>query len=210
MNAFLITAAIVIATPGSDVMLAIATSLASGLRAGFAAVFGMASGYVVHAVAAGIGLAAAVASSPDALTVIEIAGACYLFGAGASQLRHRNEPAEAVTALAMPLRRGFLTSVLNPKGTVFFLAFLPGFLPADNNAGLTAFALGLAFAALTVAIYGVYALGANFARGLLSGPRVPVVLRTTAGFVFIAFACSIAKSYASFGTTWMLANMMPS
>lgn len=196
MVAFLITAAIVIATPGSDVMLAIATSLASGPRAGFAAVFGMASGYLVHAIAAGIGLAAVIASSPDALTIIEIAGACYLFGAGVSQIRHRNEPAETITTLAMPLRRGFLTSVLNPKGTVFFLAFLPRFLPDDANAGLAAFALGLLFAALTVAIYGIYALGANSARGLLDSPRVPAMLRTTAGCVFIAFSGSIAISYA--------------
>jgi threonine/homoserine/homoserine lactone efflux protein len=135
------------------------------------------------------------ASSDRALVVVEITGACYLLGAGISQIRHRNNLAEGTEALAMPLRRGFLTSVLNPKGTMFFLAFLPRFLPASST-GWAAFGLGVVFAALTIVVYGGYAVAANQARSFLDGPGAPVVLRTVAGCVFIGFAMMIAIDHA--------------
>ena len=194
MLSYVLTAALVIATPGADVLLAMATSLASGAKAGLAAVLGMASGYLIHAGAAGLGLAALLASSKNALTYVEIAGATYLFLAGISQLRHPHDPPQAVTALITPLRRGFITSVLNPKGTVFFLAFLPRFLPREAS-GADAFGLGLIFSALTIGIYGAYVLAANRARRFLSGPGTTARLRTVAGIVFIGFAVSIATKH---------------
>lgn len=188
---YLIAAAVVIATPGADVLLAIATSLSSGVRAGLAAVVGMSTAYLIHSLAAGIGLAALLAASSHALTAVEAIGAVYLLGAGVSQLRHRNDPPAPVVALITPLRRGLMTSLLNPKGTIFFLAFLPRYLPAHGQRGLAAFGLGLVFAGLTVVIYGSYALGAGALRGLLDGPRVTARLRAVAGFVFVGFGASL-------------------
>jgi threonine/homoserine/homoserine lactone efflux protein len=157
----------------------------------------MASGHLVHACAAGLGLAAVLASSDGALTAVEICGAIYLLAAGVAQLAHRRDPPEEITALGLPLRRGFLTSVLNPKGAVFFLAFLPRFLPDDAAAGPAAFGLGLTFAALTIVIYGAYVLGADRVRALLSGPRTAERLNTIAGLVFIGFAAIIAVTYVT-------------
>jgi threonine/homoserine/homoserine lactone efflux protein len=191
MFQYLLAASVIIATPGADVLLAIATSLSASVRAGLAAVVGMSTAYIIHSLLAGLGLAALLSTSKRALLVVEIAGALYLLGAGASQLRHRNDPPQPVTALITPLRRGFMTSLLNPKGTIFFLAFLPRYLPTHGPRGLTAFGLGLIFAALTVVIYGSYALAAGACRALLNGERVTVRLRTIAGGVFVFFGLSL-------------------
>jgi threonine/homoserine/homoserine lactone efflux protein len=191
MFQYVLAASIIIATPGADVLLAIATSLSSSIRAGLAAVLGMSTAYIIHSVLAGLGLAALLSTSKNALLVVEIAGALYLLGAGASQLRHRNDPPQPVTALITPLRRGFMTSLLNPKGTIFFLAFLPRYLPDHGPRGLAALGLGLIFAALTVVIYGTYALAAGACRALLNGERVTVRLRTVAGGVFVFFGLSL-------------------
>ena len=191
MFQYVLAASIIIATPGADVLLAIATSLSSNIRAGLAAVVGMSTAYIIHSLLAGLGLAALLSTSKNALLVVEIAGAMYLLGAGVSQLRHRNDPPQPVTALITPLRRGFMTSLLNPKGTIFFLAFLPRYLPEHGPRGLAAFGLGLVFAALTVVIYGSYAVAAGACRALLNGERVTIRLRTIAGGVFVFFGISL-------------------
>ncbi|MDQ1424757.1 MAG: hypothetical protein QOD72_2255 [Acidimicrobiaceae bacterium] len=194
VGTYLIAAALIIATPGADVLLALATTLASGRRAGLAAVAGMSTGYLAHAVLAAVGLAVVLAHSPGALVVIELCGASYLAWAGLSQLRRRHQPAPTVNALREPFRRGLLTSVLNPKGALFFVAFLPQFLPDRGQRNVAALGLGVAFCALTIVIYGAYTLGADHLRHRLAGPRTYTILRTIAGVVFLALAANTLRS----------------
>lgn len=189
MEAYLIAAILIIATPGADVLLALATSLASGRRAGLAAVAGMSCGYLVHAALAALGLAIVLARSPDAMVTIELLGGTYLAWAGVQQLRRRYDAAPDAVALREPFQRGVVTSLLNPKGALFFLAFLPQFLP-DDRRNLAALGLGLVFSALTVVIYGGYALTAGALRDRLARPGTFVALRTTAGVVFLGLAVS--------------------
>jgi threonine/homoserine/homoserine lactone efflux protein len=193
VGSYVVAAALIIATPGADVLLALATALASGRRAGLAAVAGMSTGYLVHAVIAAVGLAVVLARSPGALVAIELCGAVYLAWAGIAQLRSRNDPPPTVEALREPYRRGVVTSLLNPKGALFFLAFLPQFLPDDGRRNLAAFGLGLTFSALTVVIYGTYALAAGLLRQRLASPRTFAALRTIAGVVFLGLAASALR-----------------
>ncbi len=197
MGGYLIAAALIIATPGADVLLALATALASGKRAGMAAVAGMSTGYLVHAGVAAAGLAVVLARSPDAIVVIELGGASYLAGAGVMQLRRRHDPAPTIEALREPFRRGLLTSVLNPKGALFFVAFLPQFLPDSGRRNLAALGLGLAFSGLTIVIYGAYAMAASRLRARLAGPHTYVVLRTIAGVVFLGLAVNTLRTALS-------------
>lgn len=189
MHTYLIAAALVIATPGADVLLTLATSLAGGRRAGMAAVAGMSCGYVAHAALAALGLAVVLGRSPHALTVIEIFGGCYLTAAGIQQLSRRHDPAPTTTALRDPFRRGVVTSLLNPKGALFFLAFLPQFLP-NSNRNAAAFGLGIVFSALTLVIYGTYAMTAGALRDHLARPNTFVLLRSVAGVAFLALAAN--------------------
>jgi threonine/homoserine/homoserine lactone efflux protein len=171
----------------------LATTLAGGRRAGLAAVAGMSTGYLAHAAMAAVGLAVVLAHSPGALVVIELCGASYLAWAGLKQLRRRHEPAPTVQALREPFRRGLITSVLNPKGALFFVAFLPQFLPDNGRRNVAAFGLGVTFCALTVVIYGAYAFGADHLRHRLAGPHTYAVLRTIAGVVFLALAANTTR-----------------
>jgi threonine/homoserine/homoserine lactone efflux protein len=193
VGTYIVAAAIIIATPGADVLLAIATALASGRRAGMAAVAGMSCGYLVHALAAALGLAVVLSQSPDAVRVVEALGALYLLWAGVVQIMHRKDEAPTSDVLIEPFRRGVLTSVLNPKGALFFLAFLPQFLPNGGGQAVAAFALGLIFCALTVVIYGSYVLASSALRSRFANPRTFVVLRTIAGLVFIGLAIGAAR-----------------
>ena len=190
MSSYLVAAVLIVATPGADVLLALATAIGSGRRAGMAAVAGMSCGYLVHAALAAAGLAIVLAGSPGAMTTIELLGGCYLAWAGVQQLRSRRDPAPDVAALREPFQRGVLTSLLNPKGALFFLAFLPQFLPEGGGRNLAAFGLGLVFAVLTVVIYGAYALTAGALRDQLAKPSTFVTLRTVAGVVFLGLAAS--------------------
>jgi threonine/homoserine/homoserine lactone efflux protein len=197
MGGYLLAAALIIATPGADVLLALATALASGRRAGMAAVAGMSTGYLVHAGVAAAGLAVVLARSPDAIVVIELCGASYLAWAGVVQLRRRQDPPPTIEALREPFRRGLLTSILNPKGALFFVAFLPQFLPSGGRRNLAALGLGLAFSGLTIVIYGSYAMAASRLRERLAGPHTYVVLRTVAGVVFLGLAANTLRSALS-------------
>lgn len=194
MGSYVFAAALIVATPGADVLLVIATSLASGRRSGIAAVFGMATGYVVHAVAAALGLAVLLARSPSGVRLVEAAGAAYLISAGINQIRRRKAPAPTAEVLVEPFRRGFLSSLLNPKGALFFLAFLPQFLPEGGGQNGRAFGLGLIFSALTIIIYGFYALTASAARSRLNNHETFVRMRILAGVVFIGLGINAAQS----------------
>ncbi len=195
---YLLQAAAIIATPGADVLLALATALASGRRAGLAAVAGMSCGYLIHSAIAALGLAVLLSQSPSAVTIVEFLGATYLLWAGATQLRNRHDPPPSIERLREPFRRGFLTSLLNAKGVLFFLAFLPGFLPQNGRRNVAAFGLGLTFAGLAVLIYGGYVLAAGALRDRLTHPRTYVIMRTVAGVVFL-FLGALALRRAAAG-----------
>jgi len=125
------------ATPGVDVLLTVTRTLRRGAPAGVAAALGINAGCVVHALAAAFGLAALLALHPQAFVSIQWAGAGYLAWLGLGLLRQAGRgappaaPAEAAAGSRWDdFRTGVLTNVLNPKVALFFLAFLPQFVPA--------------------------------------------------------------------------------
>ena len=140
------------ATPGVDFLLTVSRTLQGGARAGVAAALGISAGCVVHALAAAFGLAALLAVHPQAFALIQWAGAAYLVWLGVGMLRQawrRDAPLPAAAEGAAPPRRsawvdfrtGVLTNVLNPKVALFFLAFLPQFVPAGSPQKTTSFLL---------------------------------------------------------------------
>ena len=129
------------ATPGVDLLLTISRSLQGGWRAGWAAALGINAGCVVHALAASFGLAALLALNPSAFRVIQWAGAAYLVCLGLGLLRQAWRGDVAAPDIASgtnmatqwaDFRVGLLTNLLNPKVALFFLAFLPQFVPASS------------------------------------------------------------------------------
>jgi threonine/homoserine/homoserine lactone efflux protein len=134
---FSVTVFVLNATPGVDMAYAVASTLRGGWRQGVAASVGIGAGCVLHTLAAAFGLAALLAASAEAFTVLKLVGAAYLLYVAWGMARAGLRPAvpgtevQAAQAWWRTVRQGFLTNALNPKVALFFLALLPQFIAAD-------------------------------------------------------------------------------
>ncbi|MDP2006227.1 MAG: LysE family translocator [Rubrivivax sp.] len=191
------------ATPGVDFLLTVSRTLAGGARAGVAAALGITAGCVVHALAAAFGLAALLAVHPRAFVVLQWSGAGYLAWLGLGLLRQAWQPGKtaAVAEQGMPerslsadFRVGLLTNVLNPKVALFFLAFLPQFVPADSPAKTGSFLLlGAWFVAQgTLFLLALVLLAARLQR-LQARPAARRVLGAAGGLLFIGLALRLLR-----------------
>lgn len=191
---FSVAAALLTITPGLDTALVLRTSAVEGARRAMLAGAGVVTGVLVWGLIAALGLGAVLAISEFALRAVQLAGAAYLIWLGVGMLRAAIRPRQQGAAIVNAPRapnwflRGVMTNLLNPKVGVFYVSFLPQFLPAGVPvvpfsvllAGIHA-AMGLVFfAAITVAT-------APFHRAL-TGTRLPRILDGITGSVLIFFA----------------------
>lgn len=153
LGLFALTTLLLTASPGPGVLYVAARTLSQGRRAGFASMFGIESGEVVWLAAAGTGVAALLATSLSALTVLRFAGAAYLIYLGVQRWRTAEVPPTPKPArLGRIYLQGFVTQILNPKVAVFFIAFLPQFLNPSQAIAPQVAALGAVYIAVAVAV----------------------------------------------------------
>ncbi|KEA07402.1 LysE family translocator [Agrobacterium sp. SHOUNA12C] len=131
--AFLSAATLLNLSPGPDIAFILGHTVRSGIRSGFAALFGIWSGACLHVLMAAAGLSAILAASAIAFSTIKWVGAAYLIWLGIQALRSKGEGAWIKeTGKTLPwsriYRQGIFVSLLNPKVAIFFLAFLPQFV----------------------------------------------------------------------------------
>ena len=203
-------------TPGPDVMFIVAHAVRAGARAGVAAALGIAAGCLVHVAAAALGVSALLAASSTAFSLLKWAGALYLVWVGAQMLRAALRPGASIKIaadagqasakaefkaelpLAVVLRRGFLTNVLNPKVALFFLAFVPQFIvPGTARPGGVFLLLGLLFTVNGLLVCIGWALAAAWAaRRAGALQRALRWLDGVAGGLFIVFGVRLALTQA--------------
>jgi threonine/homoserine/homoserine lactone efflux protein len=196
------TAAIVLLTiPGPAVLYIVARSIDQGRKAGLASCSGIATGGLVHVLAASAGLSALLVSSAVAYSVVKYAGAAYLIYLGIKKLREKPVTAERVNhAGPAPLRRvytqGVLIQILNPKTAIFFFAFLPQFVnPARGSVTLQFFALGMLFTVMGLLSDSLWALTAGSAAGWLQRNRIFLRHQNhVSGTVYIGLGLATAVS----------------
>jgi threonine/homoserine/homoserine lactone efflux protein len=141
-------------TPGSDVMFITASGAAGGRAVAAAAALGICTGALFHVALAVLGVASLIAASDTAFTILKWGGALYL-GWLALHLWRAPPPdtRAGATALRRAFRRGALNNVLNPKVSIFVLAFLPQFAdPSRGALWAQMLALGLVFAIASIPI----------------------------------------------------------
>jgi threonine/homoserine/homoserine lactone efflux protein len=188
---FLLTALVVVLAPGTGVIYTLATGLTRGRTAAIAAAFGCTFGIVPAMLAAILGLAAVLHSSAIAFEIVKYAGAAFLLYLAWGTLRDRSmlsvTPDEAPGKLGAIALKGTLINVLNPKLSLFFLAFLPQFLSgAPETANREMLTLGGVFMLMTFTVFVLYGSFAAATRDkVLSSPRAMTWLRR-------AFAASFA------------------
>ena len=170
---FAVATLILTASPGPGVIYVAARTLAQGRRAGFASMFGIESGEVVWIAAAATGLAALLAASADALTVLRYGGAAYLIYLGIQRWRQSEKVETPRPApLARIFAQGFLTQILNPKVAVFAIAFLPQFLDPTIPVLPQVAVLGVVYIAMAVVVDCSYVLGVGALSTRLLSSRI--------------------------------------
>ncbi len=200
---FLITSLIVVLIPGTGVVFTVATGITRGRRAAVWAALGCTLGIVPHLLATVLGLAAVMHASALAFEVLKLAGVLYLLYLAVMTWRDRAgfaiDPASAAeTSTGRIVLRAFLMNILNPKLTIFFLAFLPQFVhPGEALPPMAQMlVLSAVFMAMTFAVFVVYGFLAHaFRRAVVESPRVQNWLRR--GF---------AASFAGLGANLALSN----
>ncbi len=197
---FLLTSLIVVASPGTGVLYTLAAALTRGGRASIAAAFGCTLGIVPHMLAAILGLAAVLHTSALAFAALKWCGVAYLLYMSWQALRETGALAVEGTIEARSNRRvivtGILINILNPKLSIFFLAFLPQFIDADEAHGLARMLeLSAVFMAMTFAVFAIYGLfAASVRERVLSRPRVMAWLRRSFAAGFAALGARLALS----------------
>lgn len=205
--AFTIAAALLTITPGLDTALVLRTSAVEGPRRAILAALGICCGLYVWALAVSVGLGALLTVSRLAYNILRVAGAFYLVYLGAKIfLRHRQtgsansadssaaDPAKNVMDGERPSRwfaRGFLTNILNPKVGVFYVTFLPQFIPA--GARVTSFSMLLASIHVTEGIlwFALLISATSLWSQWLRRPRVAAAIDRTTGVVLIGFGAAL-------------------
>ncbi len=199
--AFLAAGLLLNLTPGPDMLFVLAAGSSAGPRTGARAALGIGVGGIVHTIAAAVGLSQVLATSATAFTVVKYIGAAYLLYLGVTALLRRTAdqaPAEAPPVVRHLFRRALVTSVLNPKVALFFLAFVPQFVSVERGGVALQFAvLGLTFCITGTAVNLAVGLASGrIARVLRERRSVQRVLDRVVGVVFIALGIRLALAEA--------------
>ena len=195
---FLITSLVVVASPGTGVLYTLAAGLSRGARASVVAAFGCTIGIVPHMAAAIMGLAALLHTSALAFQIFKYLGVAYLLYMAWSTLREhgalRVEREVGARSAVQVTVTAVLINILNPKLSIFFLAFLPQFVSAGEPHPLARMlALSAIFMLMTFVVFVYYGLFAAAMRDqLISRPRVLAWMRRGFAGAFAALGAKLA------------------
>src|SRR4051794_29485393 len=195
---FLITSLIVVISPGTGVLYTLATGLSRGARASIVAAFGCTLGIVPHLAAAIMGLAALLHTSALAFQIFKYLGVAYLLFMAWSTLRESGAlkvEKEVGTRSAVQVTvTAILINILNPKLSIFFLAFLPQFISRGEAHPLSRMLeLSAIFMLMTFVVFVGYGLFAASIRDhVISRPRVLTWMRRSFAAAFAALGARLA------------------
>lgn len=201
---FLVTSLIVALIPGTGVVFTISTGIAQGRRASVYAALGCTAGIVPHLLATVLGLAAVMHTSALAFAALKYAGVAYLLYLALMTWRDRtafviDHDTSARSARGLMIK-AVLLNILNPKLTIFFLAFMPQFVepasaPGSNSLLAQMLLLSAVFMAMTFLVFVAYGLLAHaFRAAVIESPRVQAWLRRSFAATFAALGANLALS----------------
>lgn len=179
--------------PGPNLVYIVTRSVEAGRKAGLASILGIETGTMIHVTAAAFGLSALLASSAVAFEIVKYVGVAYLVYLGVRALRAGKAPEAQIAPAGMgrTFAEGVLVNVLNPKVSLFFLAFLPQFVdPEKGSAATQILVLGLVFIAIAATLDLLFVLAANLASKRLGGGGS----QRFAGGIYLALATLAAAT----------------
>lgn len=197
---FLITSLIVVLIPGTGVIYTVSTGLFLGWRASLAAAAGCTAGIIPHLIASTLGLSAILHTSAIAFQAVKMAGAAYLLYLAFLIWRETGSlsfgdsmPQKGLAGIAL---KGFLINILNPKLSIFFLAFLPLFVsPGAYSPTWQMFLLSLVFMGMTLFVFVIYGTSANALRSRAEkSPGFIMMIQRSFAIIFAGLGIKLAFS----------------
>ena len=195
---FLLTSLVVVLMPGTGVIYTVSNGLFFGKKASLAAAVGCTAGIIPHLTASILGLSAILHMSALLFQLVKLAGAAYLFYLAWATWRDKsglrfNEP-DRNDKMWRIARRGFLINILNPKLSIFFLAFLPLFVPHGAGSPIGhMIVLSLIFMAMTLVVFIIYGISATGVRHhVVKSPNVIRWLQRSFAVTFASLGIRLA------------------
>jgi threonine/homoserine/homoserine lactone efflux protein len=195
---FLLASVMVILIPGPDTLVVLRNALLAGKRTAARTALGVLTGLSVWVTAAALGLTAVLRASHDGYMALRIAGAIYLtyFGLQALRSRALGQPVDISTPkrslVGRGYRAGLMTDLLNPKVGVFFITFIPAFIPRGTPVAASTFGMGAVFVLLTGVYFAVMLAFVQRLLNWLRNERYRRRLNRATGLVLIGFGARVA------------------
>lgn len=195
---FLVAFVLVILIPGPDTLVVLRNALVAAKRTAARTAMGVLTGLSVWVTAAALGVTAILRASHDGYLGLRIAGAVYLsyFGLQALRSRALGEPVDVApqrrTIVGRGYRAGLTTDLLNPKVGVFFVTFMPAFIPRGAPVAISTFGMGAVFVLLTAAYFAIMLPFVQRLVGWLRNDRSRRRLNRATGIVLIGFGLRLA------------------
>ncbi|MGN6521905.1 MAG: LysE family translocator [Actinomycetes bacterium] len=201
--AFAVAGGLLVLLPGPDTLVVLRALVRSGRRTALLTVLGVLTGLAVWVLAAVLGLAALLRASEDAYTALRIVGAVYLLWLGIQSWRNRSSlelgsaddgghHGQRRSIIGHGFRAGLLTDLLNPKVGVFFVTFLPGFVPAGTSVPAASAVFGAVYLLETGVYFAVLLVAAAPLLRWMSRARVRRAMDRVTGSALIGFGVRLA------------------
>jgi RhtB (resistance to homoserine/threonine) family protein len=189
-------------SPGPDLIYILSRSVAHGTRVGLASTAGVCTGAFVHVIAASLGLSAILAASSTAFTLVKYIGAIYLIYLGVQSIRtsgtlfNVSESISSTITTWQAFRQGVMVDVLNPKVSIFFMAFLPQFVREGHGSETSQLiVLGTLVICVSLVVESCFVFAATRATNYFrSNSSASVWLDRILGSVLIALGVRLARS----------------
>lgn len=198
---FTITSILLALAPGPDNIYVLTQGVTKGFKAALITTLGLTSGIIIHTCAAAFGITVIFQTSQVAFDIIKYIGAVYLIYLAYQAYKHRNEPLDLNTKsstgeLKKLYIKGFIMNVLNPKVSIFFLAFLPQFVtPQNGNIPAQMIMLGIIFMITTIIIFSSIGYTGNILSAKLrQNPKIVTYMNTLTSFVLLGLGLKLALS----------------
>ncbi|MBW3492581.1 LysE family translocator [Bacillus sp. FDAARGOS_1420] len=198
---FLLTGILLNLIPGADTMYIVGRSISQGRKAGVYSVFGIITGSLVHTLLVAFGLSIILTKSIVLFNAIKVIGVIYLVYLGIKMILDKTNVAFQATSNKLNIRKiyvqGLLTSLTNPKVSLFFIAFLPQFIDTKASGPMPFIILGLTFTVtgllwcLFVAYFSSYVT-----KKLRGNQKVGMILNKITGLIFIGMGLKLLQTKA--------------
>ncbi len=187
--------------PGPDNIYVLTQGMTKSKKAAIITTLGLTTGLIIHTSAAAFGISVIFQTSEVAFNIVKYVGAAYLIYIAYQAFKHRNEALDlSVQNSSSELKKlyvkGFIMNILNPKVSIFFLAFLPQFVtPANGNIPLQMVILGLVFMIMTIVVFSSIGIAANMLSSkLLEKPSIVKYMNILTSFVLVSLGLKLALS----------------